>query len=84
MSKKYKCTITEGNKCWNTKRTFMVPVRSDYLEYALNYIKQVLEDEAFDPEDDDIWRELKHSLEDAERKSKEYFADFNMITLEEE
>jgi len=76
MSKKYKCTITE--------RTFMVPVRSDYLEYALNYIKQVLEDEAMEPYDDDIWRELKHSLEDAERKSKEYFADFNMITLEEE
>ena len=62
----------------------MVPVRSDYLEYALNYIKQVLEAEAMEPYDDNIWRELKHSLEYAEMKSREYSADFNKITLGEE
>jgi len=69
-----------------TEKTFMVPVRSDYLEYALNYIKQVLEAEAMEPYDDDIWRELKHSLEYAERLSREYneSVDFNTIILGEE
>ena len=53
------------------QKIIIIPVRSDYLNHVLNFTEQIFKDEGMEPYDDVIWRELKHALEDAKRKTNQ-------------